>query len=282
MPATGNNHHITLTLSIRLSADGFCFIVCNPQDNSLIRMERFAVKAGESMSDRLLHELSKPEYFNHSIDQVFVLSSSPSTRIPIEEFRREEAQMLYELTFSNLDFSRIHVTYNILPRLEAVELYSIPRDIEDIIVQFYPTARYFGTNAMLLERLLHLEEESTSKDKRLYLCTLPEHLALFHFRDGALQYANTFKVGTVNDAVYMILYTWNTLKLNAEADHLITFTNEMPSTHSISNTSRLTKVLSDYIAHVETLTPAQLFPRIPIAHEKEIPVDLLALLLNRL
>lgn len=234
------------------------------------------------MAERIMHELSKPEYFNRNIDQVFVLSCSPSTRVPIEEFKREEAQALYELTFSLPDMERRHVVYNILPRLEAVELYSIRRDIEDAILQFYPTARFFGTNAMLQERLLHIEEETEQAGQRLYLCFLPEHLSLFLFQDGRLCYANNFPKSSINDALYMILYVWRTLGLSPDTDQLITFSSELPSKFISSNTSRLVQMLSDYIAHIEFLTPARLFPRIPLAHELDIPVDLLSLLLNRL
>ena len=282
MPATGNNHYLAFTLSIRLSADGFCFYVCNPQDNSLIRSERFTVSSEEEIAEKLQQELSRKEYFNRNIDQVFVLTCSPSTRVPMELFRREEAQTLYELAFSVPNIEQYHIIYNILPRLEAIELYRIRRDIEDIILQFYPTARFFGTNAMLLERLLHIEEEASPDVRRLYLCMLPEQLSLFHFQNGNLVFANNFPISSINDTLYLILYTWKMLDLNVETDHLVTFANELPSKFIASNLSHLVKALSDYISHIDSIMSATLFPRIPLAHEKAIPLDLLALLLNRL
>jgi len=282
MPAIGNNHNITLTLSIRLSADGFCFFVSNPQDNSLIKAKRFVAKEGESLSDLLLRELGQPEFYNRNIDQVFVLTSAPSTRVPIEEFRREEAQTLYELVFNIPDIEKLHVGYNILPRLEAVELYSIPRDVEDTILQFYPTARFFGTNSMLLERLLHLEEEEEeSTYQRLYLCFLPEQICLFKFEGGKLAFANGYQTSSIENMVYLILYAWKTLGLNAETDHLVFITNEA-SGSSMSNSTRLSTRLTNFLAHIDSITPSMLFPRVPMAHEKELPFDLLALLLNRL
>jgi hypothetical protein len=36
------------------------------------------------------------------------------------------------------------------------------------------------------------------------------------------------------------------------------------------------------LLHIDTLTPADLFPRVPLAREKQVPVDLMALLLNRI
>lgn len=273
---------MAFTLSIRLSADGFCFYVCNPQDNSLIRSERFTVSKEEEIAEKLQQELSRKEYFNRNIDQVFVLTCSPSTRVPMELFRREEAQALYELAFNVPDIQHYHIIYNILPRLEAIELYRIRRDIEDIILQFYPTARFFGTNAMLLERLLHIEEEASPSERRLYLCVLPEQLSLFHFHNGNLIFANNYPKSSINDTIYLILYTWKMLGLNAEADHLVTFTNELPSKFIASEISHLVQSLSDYIAHIDSIMSAMLFPRIPLAHEKTIPLDLLTLLLNRL
>ena len=103
MPATGNKSYHPLSLSIRLHADGFSFFVCDPQTSSLVRGEHFRRSADVPLAQQLQQELCRPDYFNRQIDQTYVLICTPSTRGPLEEFRRDEAAALYGLTFAGED-----------------------------------------------------------------------------------------------------------------------------------------------------------------------------------
>ncbi|MBR1665068.1 MAG: DUF3822 family protein, partial [Bacteroidaceae bacterium] len=96
MPATGNKSYHPLSLSIRLRADGFSFFVCDLQTSSLIRGEHFRLTDSVSLAEQLSQELTRPDYFNRQIDQCFVLVCTASTRVPLEEFHREEAAALYD------------------------------------------------------------------------------------------------------------------------------------------------------------------------------------------
>lgn len=276
MPVTGNKTFHPLSLSIRLYADGFSFFVCNLQAGSLIRGEHFRLEDGQSIASRLAKELGRPDYFNRQIDQVFVLVCSPSTRVPLEAFRREEADSLYELTFAQLDMKTLRVGYNILPHLEVVELYSISHYVEEAILQFYPTARFFGSRAMLLERLLRFDEEATDSGACLYVCAEDEAYTLVAFDKGRLRFANTFLVASETDALYYILSVWKRLDMDAIADRLVFI-----QSHSASDTS-LPESARSYIRNVDTPSVATLFSNVALAREREVPLDLMALLLNRL
>ena len=221
-----------------------------------------------------MQELSKPDYFNRQIDQAYVLICSPSTHVPLEEFRRDEAAALYGFTFAGEEMESLRVAYTIQPQLESVELYAIPRDVEETILQFYPTARFFASRAMLMERLLHFDEDAGTSCRRLYLCPEARGFSLFAFEDGHLLFANTFAVTTTADTLYFILNTWQTLGFQALTDHLILC--------AMPDKDELQQALAEYILHVEAVRDTDLFPRVPLTNEKEVPTDLKALLLNRL
>ena len=276
MPATGNKSYHPLSLSIRLRADGFSFFVCDLQTSSLIRGEHFRLADSLSLAEQLSQELCRPDYFNRQIDQCFVLICTPSTRVPIEEFRREEAAALYELTFAGQDMSRQRVAYNILPQLESAEIYAIPTDVEEVILQFYPTARFFASRAILMERLLLLEEDQPQQAARLYVCSEAEGYSLYAFDGRRLRFANTFSITSVPDALYFVLNVWKTLALDSLRDSL-KFVAPMDE-----RDEQLRTALADYLMHVDVLSPADIFPRVPLAREKQVPVDLMALLLNRI
>lgn len=274
MPATGNKPYHPLSLSIRIHADGFSFFVCDPQTSSLVRGEHFRCTESVPLAQQLMQELTRPDYFNRQIDQAYVLICSPSTRVPLEEFHRDEATAFYAFTFAQEDMSSSRVAYTIQPQLESVELYAIPKDVEEAILQFYPTARFFASRAMLMERLLHFDADDDSPNKRLYLCPEQGGFSLFAFEEGHLQVANTFSVKALPDAIYYALNTWQALGFQARVDRLVIC--------SSAPQDELRKALAEYILHVDQLRDEDLFPRAPLTREKEVPADLKALLLNRL
>ncbi len=276
MPATGNKPYHPLSLSIRLHADGFSFFVCDLQNSSLIRGEHFRRADNLPVADQLLQELSRPDYFNRQIDQCFVLLCGPSTHIPLEEFRRDEAAALYAYTFAEQDMNQLRVSYNILPQLECVELYAVSRDVEEAILQFYPTARFFAARAILMERLLLVESDAAHAASGLYAISEADAFTLYAFQERRLRFANTFPVANTADALYFILNVWQQLGLDALQHHLIFLTD------SSERDQELQRSLAEYLLHIDTLTPADLFPRVPLAREKQVPVDLMALLLNRI
>ena len=276
MPATGNKSYHPLSLSIRLRADGFSFFVCDLQTSSLIRGEHFRLADSLSLAEQLTQELTRPDYFNRQIDQCFVLVCTPSTRVPLEEFHREEAAALYALAFDQGNAAEQRVAYNILPQLESAEIYAIPADVEEAVLQFYPTARFFASRAILMERLLLLEEDQPEQQRRLYVCSETDGYSLYAFDGRRLRYANTFQIASAPDALYFILNVWKQLELDQQKDSL-----KLLASQDESN-EELRQALSEYLLNIEALSPADIFPRVPLAREKQVPVDLMALLLNRI
>ena len=277
MPATGNKSYHPLSLSIRIHADGFSFFVCDPQTSSLVRGEHFRTTDSVSLAQQLQQELSRPDYFNRQIDQTYVLLCSPATRVPIEEFHRDEAAALYAHVFASQQVDELRVAYTIQPQLESVEIYAVNREVEDAILQYYPTARFFASRAMLMERLLHFDEDNREGTARyLYLCPEEQGFSLFAFADGHLWLANTFLTDNLVDTLYYTLNVWQALGLDTKNDHLVL------CRHTAADAEALRKALSEYIVNVQVAVHDDIFPNVPLAHEKQVPADLKALLLNRL
>lgn len=276
MPATGNKSYHPLTLSIRIFADGFSFFVCDPQTSNLVRGEHFQLRS-EPMAVRLQHELSKSDYNNRQIDQVYVLVCTPSIHVPLEEFHRDEASSLYAFALADQDMSRLRVAYTIQPELESVEVYAVARDVEEAILQFFPTARFFASRAMLMERLKRYDDTADSHSRRLFACVSHEGLEVVAFNDGHLHFANTFDTAVNADIQYFTLNTWQMLGLDAEQDYLVLIVETGDEQVRALQTS-----FAAYVRHIDVLPSSALFSHVPLAGESEIPLDLKALLLNRL
>lgn len=277
MQEIGNKSYQPLSLSIRIYADGFSFFVCNPQSSSLVHGEHFHCSDSALLAQRLQQELSKPDYFNRQIEQAYVLLCAPSTHIPLEAFHRDEVGELYHLTFADSDMESLHVAYTIQPQLESVEVYAIPRDLEEIILQFYPTARFFASRAMLMERLArYCEDVCLDAVRHLFVVPEDKGLSIYAFVDGHLHYANTFFTDSTEDSVYFILNVWRVLEMQSMTDRCMLCVAEE------QDAMTLKQALSEFILHTEIVNHRTLFPRVPLAREKQVPADLKALLLNRL
>ena len=276
MPATGNKSYHPLTLSIRIFADGFSFFVCDPQTSSLVRGEHF-LRGDEPLATHLQRELNRSDYNNRQIDQVYVLICTPSLHVPLEEFHRDEAAAFYAFSLAEQDMSRLRVAYTIQPDLESAEIYAIERDVEDTILQFFPTARFFASRAMLMERLKRYEDSSDEHYRRLYAVISAEGLEVVFFHDRHLLFANSFEATTNIDIQYFTLNVWQMFNLDSEQDRLelIVETNEKQA-------QTLHVDFSAYVRHVDRLSAATLFSHVPLADENQVPIDLKALLLNRL
>ncbi len=277
MPATGSKSFTPLSLSIRLRADGFSFFVCDVQSNTLIQGEHFAASDACSLAEQLQRELSRPEYFNRQIDQAYVLVCTPSTHVPLEAFRREEAVDIFSFTFPQQSLLDTRVAYTILPELESVELFAINRDVEDAILQYYPTARIFASRSMLIERLLRYADDSLSDCRHLFCCLDDDGVDVVTFADGRLRYANTFVEKKNANIQYLVLNVWQMLGLNAEADHLVIVAAE-----AYPELNQLRQGFGLYLRNVDSVQPSELFPNVALARERKMPLDLKALLLNRL
>lgn len=277
MPATGNKPFTPLSLSIRLRADGFSFFVCDVQTGTLIEGEHFSLSEEQPLAEQLLRQLARPEYFNRQIDQAYVLVCTPSTHVPLEAFRRDEATQLYDFTFPKALTTSHRVAYTILPELESVELFAIDRDVEEAVLQYYPTARFFASRAMLSERLRRYADDSYADGRQLFCCLSDGGVDVMQFADGRLRYANNFGEHQPSNIQYYVLNVWQMLAMSAEADTLVVVAEEsFPGLKDIRHGFGL------YLRNVEVVAPASLFPNVALARERNMPLDLKALLLNRL
>ncbi len=214
MQGTGNNRLIEQELSIRIFSDGFSF--STPQSQKEVRVEKGQsfLKALEKAFAELV--LLRPDY-----DEVNVMAAYPSTRIPLDEFRSEEAQALYRLTFGQDSLTGMNMHYEMLPALEVIEVFVLDQKIEELILQYYPHATIHSYFGQLMNRTLPRDKRKTGTERRLYAHTGGGLLLVFAFQEGKLLFANSFEANTTANQTYFLLYVWKTLGLNQHNDTLI-------------------------------------------------------------
>ncbi len=274
MQVTGNKTGRSYSLSIRLRTDGFSFFVNNPSDLAFIQKEDYTVGEGEEYANRLQQALQNSSLCSKSNAGVYVLTTMPDTRVPLEHFKKDEAEALFRLTFSQADPHKHRIVYNILPSLEVVELSAIDKDVERVLQERYPIGlQFLGTEGVMLEALQTYNEQQNAKNSRLYVYFHDGEMFLFRFQEGKLNFANSYAVAGQQDAVYYLLYAWKLMELNASADECLLV--------GTSPFIGLLPTLRTYLRQVKEITPRHLFPNLPQTAISQIPFDIFILLSSK-
>ena len=211
MLVTGNKKYTEQELSIRIYSDGFSFYTPHSQKD-------VKVKKDETLNDVLeeafrTNALLRPDY-----DEVHIYADYSSTRIPLDEFRSEEAQALYCLTFGKDSLQGMNMHYEMLPALEVIEVFVVDAEIEATILRHYPHASIHSYFGQLMNKMLSKDKRQRGTEKRLYVHSNGSQLFMFTYENGKLQFANSFEATTLSNQLYFLLYVWKQLSMDQRND----------------------------------------------------------------
>lgn len=269
MQETGNNHIQSLSLSVRLHADGFSFFCYAPSNSAEVKVEDYAYSAAESKADTLMKAVGESALIKgRDLAMVFALVTTPSMCMPLECFRKEEAPRLLRLTYSDVGACKTY--YNILPHVEVAQIFGVDTEIERRIRLQFPDVRVYHSLTMVLEKMWLLERQG---QRRLNVFFNEKDFFVFSFNGGALLYANTFPADAPENAAYFILSVWKDLEMNVHDDTCVLFGDGTMK----ANTGHL---LMKYLRNVKDMKADDIYRRPLHAEAAHIPFDVQALLAN--
>ena len=175
-------------------------------------------KVGQSLIEALQSAFAELTLLRSDYDEVHVYADYPSTRIPLDEFRSEEAQALYRLTFGQDSLQGMNMHYEMLPALEVIEVFALDQKIEELILQYYPQATMHSYVGQLMNRMLARDKRWQGDERRLYAHSNGRQLFLFSYDMGKLQYANSFEAKALSNQIYFLLYVWKVLEMRQTKD----------------------------------------------------------------
>lgn len=269
MQVTGNNKNQTYSLSIRIHADGFSFYCCNPLSIPAIISESYRYDSNCNPATTLEKAITTSDLLKKDYATVQCLIAGPSVQIPLEYFRKEEANAFYKLAYAETD-TTAKTYYNILPSLEIAEVFTIDKAVEEVLHNHFPDIRFYHIHTMMLEKMAL---QPSSENQRLYVYLHDNSMFVFNYDGQQLEYANTFSTEETGNLVYFLLSVWKDLELDVEKDSCV-FLGE----HPIIQTA--TTSLSRFIRHIQKIPASQLYKRSSLAQSPDVPLDLLTLLLN--
>ena len=234
MLGAGSKRFTEQDLSIRIYSDGFSF--STPQSQRDVTAHE-----GESLTKALEQAFKTNALLRPDYDEVHVYADYPSTRIPLDEFRSEEAQALYRLTFGDDSLQGMNMHYEMLPALEIIEVFVIDKEIEELILKHYPHATIHSYFGQLMNRMLTRDKRRQDEERRLYAHCNGRQLFLFTYDQGRLQFANSFEANNLSNQLYYLLYVWKQLELRQTRDTLIL----------IGSNKELEQELKRYLKNIE-------------------------------
>lgn len=234
MQATGNNSLYQYRMSIRVLADGFSLYIYNVKDGSLLQQENYLVPMGHDMADVLVKALDRPRMMDYRYAQVELSTDTPTTYIPLEEFRREDIGALYRATFSGKKVADEDIQYEILKSLEVVELYYLNKKLRDVVEERFEQATFYAYQGQILEKGRTCD----------FFCFVTETKMLVGaFSKSHLLHACEYPATCDADRLYYILYLWKMLGMD-NMKHCCTL---------CKSSEALQKELKEFLPNVQTM-----------------------------
>lgn len=270
MQETGNKSNNPYSLSIRFHTDGFSFFICNPQSEKNFLRKDFSVTDKNKLHSILSQALEEyPPIQERKYTIISALFNGPVSRVPLELFNKDHKQILFELVCPlPTDY---HIHYNILPHLEVADLFAIPRDTEQLLLKYFPTIHFYAQESMILER--SASRAALETVDTLYVFIDKKNIFIFSYTQKKIKYANEFSISSVQDALYYILNVWKMLNMKAHTDSCILI---QPENHP----EKIAEALSHYLSNIKIADMRSWFEQAPLTSVKNIPFDILSLLLN--
>lgn len=230
------------TLSIRCTADGFCFSLYNPLTSAEEAYSNYFVEADILLSEcgNLKKIIRQTEWLNNSFGKVNVLfENTRQMTIPLDFFEDEQAEEFFYHSFHKMD-NEI-VGYNVVSNNNIVVLYGMDQSTKAFLQEKYPNAKFYSKTTALLNH--YGKKKGIENHKQLIVHVGNSICTLMAYDEGRLLLSNTQTYTQQSDIAFYSLACWKSLNMNQEED-------ELHISGKLANIEELLHILQKYLQHV--------------------------------
>ena len=250
-------------LVIRISRGRLLF---SSPDRSEVFFEDYALNSSISMAANLREALRTVPLLDDNFERVLVMVDTPTLMVPANLFVEEESEVLYRHAFTDVDQQL--VMHTVLPDLNAVVLFSIQKDLRNVIADNFSDVRYTAAVAPVWR---HLHQRSyTGQHQKLYGYFHDRRMEVFSYAQNRFKFCNAYAVNNPNDALYYLLAVWKQLTMDAEHD-------ELHLVGDINERDQLLEEAQKFVKRVFYINPSGEFNRAPVTQIKGMPYDMMVL-----
>lgn len=256
------------TLSIRLSTDGFCFTVHNPQSANEYAYLPYRIDPLRPLASNLKSAIEETEMLKHTYGEVnIILADTHYTLVPKEYYAEQYEGEFYRLNTTST--AGTSILSNTAGDEQAVILFDIEKQLHKCILSHFPKAKIHAAITPLINFGI---ERSFANNKRYCLLHMRKHSIDFMCYENAVPlFVNTFRYRNATDALYYLLNCWGILNLSQTGDTI-------HIAGQPRHTKNITKELEKFIQNIHIIRPAEEFHSTELARIDEMPFDLQALI----
>lgn len=253
-------------LTIRISKSSLSFSVVDREAKAQVAFVPYTVKSGMSMAANLRQAIKDEPLLGRGYTRVRAFIDAPVLLVPTSLFHEDEAETLYQHTFTGHKGEAI--VYRVQPSLDAVAVFPVNKDLRLVLEDNFSDVR-FTPVMQPVWNYMH-QRNLTGLFRKLYVYFHDKKLDVFCFDKNRFRYHNSFETVHAKDALYYILFVWKQLALDQQKDELYLL-GDIPSKATFMEECK------KYVVKTMGLAPSAEFNRAPITEIPGMTFDLMTL-----
>ena len=203
-------------LSVLLGRDALSAAVLDLKDNTYLALEEFifeGIQNHDQLREEVASRFRNAPIFSAEFQKIHVgITNEYNSLVPEALYDEESKVGLFEFTQGKKEDYRI--TEDHLINIRARNIYALPRSLEEVISEIFPMAeiRHFSTS--LIDGLALKYKQVGGEQVIVHLQY--SHFEMLFFKNGQLQYYNSFPFTTAEDFIYYTLFAFEQLGLSNE------------------------------------------------------------------
>lgn len=257
-----NNNLSMQRLTIRIGRGTLSMLVQQTGSDDIL-FEPYVVRSGVSMAANLREAFKTSDLLLTAPPRVRVLYDSDVLMVPVEQFDEKTMADMHNHAFPRQEQDAVF--YNVLPDLNAVAVFAMNKDLKLVLDDHFQDVRLV-TAIQPVWRYMH-QRSFTGVRYKLYAYFHEKRLEIFSFQQNRFKFCNSFDASRPKDAVFFLLYVWNTLQFQKEYDELHIM-GDVPGENAVLDEVR------KFLRKVYVINTATDFNQHPVTAIKAVPFDL--------
>ncbi|KAF0131313.1 MAG: hypothetical protein FD155_977 [Bacteroidetes bacterium] len=207
------NYHLT----IRLSPDGFSFVVFSLDKNRYLGLEAFNIKQLDNAVKMAaaLDEISMiRQWITYPFHSVLVIIDHAQNTIVPNPLYEEKEKGVY-LAFNQPFQDNCRIQSDAMKAADAHNIFYLSNPLMEKIKDIWANSRVVHIQSVLIESLL-IAQRNKATEQTAFVHVRNDSFDLVVLKNEKLSFVNNFRFNTPEDFVYFLLFSMDQLRLNPE------------------------------------------------------------------
>lgn len=216
---TDTEHYI---LTVSIGSRSVVFNLYDPENRRFIGFETFSsdeLEKTSTIAGQLDFLLKKRPWLNSSFYHInLIFNNDLSTLIPQPLF--DEKEKAAYLRFNQPGQKNNSVECDIMKNMQMANVYFMPVRVINKAIEIWPEVKFYHYSSVLIESL-GINFKNKTENQTLFVNLRDEVFDVVNFKEGKLNFYNSFRFKAVEDFIYFMLAAIEQLQLNPEEARIV-------------------------------------------------------------